>query len=144
VLRSAVADGYIDAVIQPPTRRPPARIVLRVRHPAGQPMRSVTVDTQSHDDFDAAAQRVYIVPTDKPITIRIHYLATKACPHSQTFLRAGTWVPHCGHVFSHALGLALPIVALTLAASFFSAARHIFLGASAWTIAHCGWMPSQE
>jgi hypothetical protein len=78
VLRSAVADGYIDAVIQPPTRRPPGRIVLRVRHPDGQPMCSVTVDNQPHEDFDAAAQLVYIVPTDKPISVRIHYLPTKA------------------------------------------------------------------
>jgi hypothetical protein len=40
--------------------------------------------------------------------------------------------------------LDLPVVALILAAAFFSAAKHTFLGASAWIIAHCGWMPSQE
>ncbi|MHB8956483.1 MAG: NPCBM/NEW2 domain-containing protein [Pirellulaceae bacterium] len=72
-LRSAVADGYIEAVIQSPTRQPPARIVLRVRHPEGQPMRSVTVDAQPHLDFDPAAQLVYLAPTDKPITVRIGY-----------------------------------------------------------------------
>ena len=72
-LSSAVAEGYMEAVIQPPTRRPPARIVLRVRHPEGKPMRSVTVDARPHVDFDAAAQLVYVAPTDKPITVRIDY-----------------------------------------------------------------------
>jgi hypothetical protein len=63
----------MEAVIQPPTRRPPARIVLRVRHPDGKPMRSVTVDAQPHIDFEAAAQLVYIAQTDKPMTVRISY-----------------------------------------------------------------------
>jgi hypothetical protein len=72
-LVSAVADGYMEAVIQPPTRRPPARIVLRVRHPEGKPMRSVTVDARPHVDFDAAAQLVYVAPTGKSITVRINY-----------------------------------------------------------------------
>ncbi len=72
-LLSAVADGYMEAVIQPPTRRPPARIVLRVRHPEGQPMRSVTVDARPHVDFDAAAQLVYVASTGKSITVRINF-----------------------------------------------------------------------
>ena len=72
---SAAADGYIEAVIQPPTRRPPARIVLRVRHPDGKPMRSVTVDAQPHIDFEAAAQLVYIV-ADRQTDDRPHQLLT--------------------------------------------------------------------
>ena len=65
--------GYIDAVIQSPTERPPARIVLRVRHPEGQPIRSVTVDGRPHSDFDPAAQLIHLAPAATPISVRIAY-----------------------------------------------------------------------
>jgi hypothetical protein len=59
-------------------------------------------------------------------------------------LRAGSRDPHCGHIFSHSASFELSVCIFTWAAAFFWAAKHSFLGASAKTIAHCGWMPPGE
>jgi hypothetical protein len=72
-LRSAVDRGCIEADVQSPTRNPPARLVLRVRHPQGKPMRRVTVDGASHVDFDPATECVRLVPKAKPIAVRVMY-----------------------------------------------------------------------
>ncbi len=72
-LRSAIRAGYIEATIQAPTDRPPARIVLRVRHPAGRRIASVTVDGRPHTDFDPATQLIRLTPTTAPITARISF-----------------------------------------------------------------------
>ena len=72
-LRSAVAEGHIDAVVESPARRPPARLVLRVRHPEGKRMRGVTVDGVPHADFDPAAEIVRLAPSAKPISVRVTY-----------------------------------------------------------------------
>lgn len=72
-LSSAVADDHIDAEITPPTRTPPDRIVLRVRHPTGKPMRHVTVNGRAHADYDADAQLVYLPGNAPPLAVRIDY-----------------------------------------------------------------------
>ncbi len=72
-LRSAVAEGCIEAVVDAPRRNPPARLVLRVRHPEGKPMRAVTVDGRPHADFDPAAEVIRLAPAAKPIAVRIVY-----------------------------------------------------------------------
>jgi len=72
-LQSAVSAGHIDAVIQSPTERLPTRIVLRVRHPEGKPIRSVTVDGRTHTDCDAAAGLIRVAPAAEPICVRIDY-----------------------------------------------------------------------
>jgi hypothetical protein len=72
-LRSAVAEGRIEAVIDPPTRNPPARVVLRVRHPEGKPMRAVTLDGRPHADFDPAAEVIRLSPAARPLAVTILY-----------------------------------------------------------------------
>jgi hypothetical protein len=72
-LRSAVAEGRIEAVIDAPTRNPPARLVLRVRHPDGKPMRAVTVDGHPHADFDPAAEVIRLAPAARPVVVRVLY-----------------------------------------------------------------------
>ena len=72
-LRSSVAERLIDAAIESPARRPPARLVLRVRHPEGKPMRAVTVDGRPHADFDPAADTIRIAPRATTIKVEVAY-----------------------------------------------------------------------
>jgi hypothetical protein len=48
----------ITADVQLPTRRPPAAVLLRLRHPAASPIRAVHVDDQPWTDFDPAQEWV--------------------------------------------------------------------------------------
>jgi hypothetical protein len=72
-ITSAVSAGHIDAKIEPPRRTAPSRIVIRLRHPGGKPIRSVTVDGKPHEDFDADGQCVRIEPGPESITVRARY-----------------------------------------------------------------------
>jgi hypothetical protein len=72
-LVSHVEEGAIEAVIDPPTRSLPHKIVLRVRHPDGKPIQSVTVNGKPHKDFDTAREVVNLSPTDKQLTVRVRY-----------------------------------------------------------------------
>lgn len=55
-LKSRVAEGRIEAAITPPDGpTAPRRLVLRLRHPDGKLIRSVTVSGQAHTDFDPTA-----------------------------------------------------------------------------------------
>ena len=51
----------------------PRRIVLRLRHPDGKPIKSVQVDGQPHRQFDRAKQCVYLEPGGKTIAVRVEY-----------------------------------------------------------------------
>ena len=59
--------------IQPPTREPPRRLVLRLRHPQGKPIRAVTLNGKPHHDFDPQKECIAIQPTGKPVTVRVEY-----------------------------------------------------------------------
>ncbi|MBN1851379.1 MAG: NPCBM/NEW2 domain-containing protein [Pirellulales bacterium] len=72
-LESAVARRRIDATIEPPTREPPRCMILRVRHPNGESMRSVTVDGKSHRDFDPGKETVTLIPSGSTMHIRVDY-----------------------------------------------------------------------
>jgi hypothetical protein len=72
-ITSSAGDGHIDAEIQPPTRRSPKRLVIRLRHPEGKPMKAVTVNGEPHQDFDAAKEIVRIAPTTERVTVRAEY-----------------------------------------------------------------------
>ncbi len=72
-ITSAAADGYIDADIQPPDRQAPRRLVIRLRHPEGKPMRSVTVNGMPHHDFDPPKECVRIEPTGQRLSVRVDY-----------------------------------------------------------------------
>lgn len=55
---SSVNKGRIVAHIVPPRRHPPARIIVRFRHPDKIPLREVRVNGQAWDDFDPVKEWV--------------------------------------------------------------------------------------
>jgi hypothetical protein len=72
-ITSAAASGHIDATIEPPTRETPKHLVLRVRHPDGKPIRSVTVNGKPHQDFDPQRESITLAPSREQITVRVDY-----------------------------------------------------------------------
>jgi hypothetical protein len=72
-ITSSVASGHIDAEIQPPTRETLNRLVIRLRHPEGKAICSVTVNGKPHRDFDPCKECVSIQPTGKRMTVRAEY-----------------------------------------------------------------------
>jgi hypothetical protein len=70
---SSVAGGHIDAVIDPPTREMPKRLVIRVRHPQDKPMRAVTLNGQPHGDFDPLKETVSLPSSKERLTVRVDY-----------------------------------------------------------------------
>lgn len=69
-ISSCVAQGFIEARIEPPTRRAPKQIVLRLRHPDGKRIRSVTVNGKRHTTFDPASETVVLKPYASVIYLR--------------------------------------------------------------------------
>ncbi len=72
-ITSHVADRYIEAEVTPPLRRSPKQIVLRLRHPEGKPMKSVTVNGKPHTKFDPAREIIFVKPTAASIVVRAQY-----------------------------------------------------------------------
>jgi hypothetical protein len=68
---SHVNSGWIEAVIEPPTRVPPQELVVRLRHPDGKPIRAVYVNGAPHTDFDSANEVVCIRPNAGAIIARV-------------------------------------------------------------------------
>ena len=64
----------IEAEIDPPNRQAPREIVIRLRHPEGKRIRSVTVNGKAHVDFDPATEIVRIKPSSGRIITRASYL----------------------------------------------------------------------
>jgi len=52
-------ENRISANFTPPRRDPPRKIYLRLRHPQGKPIKSVTLHGKDYDQFDA--EREWIV-----------------------------------------------------------------------------------
>jgi NPCBM/NEW2 domain-containing protein len=72
-IHSSADDNVIEAMIDPPTTRPPSRIVLRLRHPQGKPAKSVTVNGRNHEDFDPEAETVGLQSGSEQIMVRVKY-----------------------------------------------------------------------
>ena len=72
-ITSAAAAGHIDAVIEPHGQLSARRIVIRLRHPDGKPMRAVTVEGKPHKDFDPQKETVTIAASAGPIAVRAQY-----------------------------------------------------------------------
>ena len=70
---SHVAEGYIDAVIDPPSRAKPRKLVVSFRHPDEKPIRSVEVDGKKHEEFDPEKGAVFIEPGTGSIRIRARF-----------------------------------------------------------------------
>ena len=73
-IQSHLAKGYLEAMIDPPTRSAPRELVIRLRHPEGKPMRQVSVDGKPCTDFDPAREIVRLRPAGpNRITVKAYY-----------------------------------------------------------------------
>ena len=72
-ITSHVKDGYIVATIEPPTRALPDALVLRLRHPDGKRIRSVTVNGKRHRRFDPVKECITLKPVARPMVVRAEY-----------------------------------------------------------------------
>lgn len=59
-MTSEAGQGRIKALVDPPTRNRPKEVCLRFRHPDAKPIKSVTVNGQPYDRFDAAKEWVIL------------------------------------------------------------------------------------
>jgi hypothetical protein len=72
-LLSHIDSGSIEASIEPPIRNPPKCVILRIRHPEGKTMKSVTVDGKPHADFDPETETVRLAPATAPVKLKVAY-----------------------------------------------------------------------
>jgi len=72
-IMSSVNSGFVQAVILPPARRAPKRIVVRLRHPDGKTISAATVNGVAHKNFDRARECVTIESISGPTTVRVQY-----------------------------------------------------------------------
>ncbi|MCX6376544.1 MAG: hypothetical protein NTU88_11020 [Armatimonadetes bacterium] len=71
---SEVSDGRIRAEIVPPRRNPPAKLVVRLRHPAKSRIKSVAVNGSPHADFDPAKETVTLAgPFPERLDLSVQY-----------------------------------------------------------------------
>lgn len=68
---SHVNDGRITVRIDPPKRTPPEAIVVYVRHPAGKPMKTATVNGVPITEFDAGS--VTLHGASEPVAVELRY-----------------------------------------------------------------------
>ena len=72
-ITSRIGKGSVEAVIEPPTRNAPTELVIRLRHPGGKRIRSVTVNGSPHTRFDPERSTVTIrgpFPAQVELTVR--------------------------------------------------------------------------
>ena len=72
-VRSAVADGRIEAHCVPPDRQPPHAVKLRLRHPKSRPIRSVTVNGEAWKSFDRDNEWVVLPKSSAPCHVVVSY-----------------------------------------------------------------------
>jgi len=72
-ITSNVAKGEIDAVVQLPDKYTAKKVVLRLRHPDGKPIQSVTVQDKPYADFDPRKETITLAPAGGTITVRAKY-----------------------------------------------------------------------
>ena len=72
-IASHVADGFIEATIDPPARTVPEALVLRLRHPDGKPMQTVRVNGAHHAGFDPQRECIFLEPTADRVVVKAQY-----------------------------------------------------------------------
>ena len=72
-IASKVAASAIEAVVELPEKCTAKKVVLRLRHPQGRPIRAVTVQGRSHEDFDPKRETITLEPSGKSIAISAEY-----------------------------------------------------------------------
>ncbi|MGD0089596.1 MAG: hypothetical protein ABSE73_06710 [Planctomycetota bacterium] len=70
---SDVDHGKIAATIVLPARNPPKAVVLRLRHPRAAPIKSVTVNGQPWQEFDAGKETVRLTGVKEKATVEVVY-----------------------------------------------------------------------
>jgi hypothetical protein len=75
---SDVDAGRVAATIEMPSRKAPASVVLRLRHPKSAPIKAVTVNGKAWKPFDAAKETVElkglggnVLDTTCPLTVQV-------------------------------------------------------------------------
>jgi hypothetical protein len=73
-VESRATNGEISATVEMPSRKRPATLLVRLRHPQAQPMRSVSVNGKEWSDFDPAKEWVRVAnPGEKIYTVVARY-----------------------------------------------------------------------
>ena len=73
-IESRAASGRLLAEIEMPARGRPRALLLRLRHPEGKPIRSVTVNGQGWTDFDVQKEWVRIMsPGERHYSVVVSY-----------------------------------------------------------------------
>lgn len=72
-VHSAVADGFIEAQITPPTRSLPKAIVLRLRHPEGKPIEYMEVNDGIAAEVDPDRETVRFISSGYDIRAKARY-----------------------------------------------------------------------
>jgi hypothetical protein len=72
-MRSHSAQGRIEAQLSPPRRNRCQTILLRLRHPTGQPLQSVLLDGRPWPEFDPRRELILVPGDSKPCQIEARY-----------------------------------------------------------------------
>jgi hypothetical protein len=72
-IRSHVDQGWVEARIDLLRQKPPKRIVLRIRHPEGRPIKSVTLNGKRMRAFDPQRETVTVKPPADEEIIRVEF-----------------------------------------------------------------------
>jgi hypothetical protein len=73
MVTSKASQGRIEAVVELPPATSAKRVVLRLRHPAGKPMRAAFVQDQPTRDFDVQRETISLPPQAGTIRVRAEY-----------------------------------------------------------------------
>ncbi|MFZ1935005.1 MAG: hypothetical protein WCB27_18380 [Thermoguttaceae bacterium] len=65
--------GKVAATVQMPARNPPKTVLLRLRHPQGLPMKSVTVNGNDWTDFDPAKEVISLHGVTGTVAVQSQY-----------------------------------------------------------------------
>jgi hypothetical protein len=70
---SEVANGKIKATAELPSRKAPARVILRIRHPDRAPIQGVKVDGKEWRDFDKNKETIELKGLSGTVTVTALY-----------------------------------------------------------------------
>jgi len=66
-------NGEISATVEIPSRKPPASVILRFRHPAATPIKDVTVNGEKWDDFDKTKETIALKGLSGTVAVTARY-----------------------------------------------------------------------
>jgi hypothetical protein len=72
-IESFANQGRIEATVRLPTRRQPANLYLRLRHPKQAHLKRVEVNDRAWEDFDAARERIKLPVGERELKIEAYY-----------------------------------------------------------------------